>query len=165
MGRYSSFYVQVSKALSIQAHPDKEFVGFLHKTLPDVFKDDNYKPEMALALIELEALCGFISLKADPTGTVVEVLAKDGKPVSVDMVSLSNKFLSLSFEAAEVATEGGDLGIVGDDVEVFGDRNFSPAPGVETLCFFPKNPSPSVAAGKEGELIVRMKNEGDILIS
>ncbi|KAL7207699.1 hypothetical protein ACSBR1_029615 [Camellia fascicularis] len=55
--------LSVSKALSIQAHPDKEFAGFLHKTLPDVFKDDNYKPEMALALTEFEALCGFISLK------------------------------------------------------------------------------------------------------
>ncbi|KAI8011498.1 Mannose-6-phosphate isomerase 1 [Camellia lanceoleosa] len=100
--------LSISKALLIQAHHDKEFARFLHKTLPDVFKDDNYKPEMALALTEFEALCGFISLKA---------------------------------------------------------TNFSPAPGVETICFFPKNPSPSVAAGKEGELIVGMKNEGDILIS
>ncbi|CAL5361802.1 unnamed protein product [Camellia sinensis] len=74
--------LSVSKALSIQAHPDKEFAGFLHKTLPDVFKDDNYKPEMALALTEFEALCGFISLKADQAGTVVKVLAKDGKPVT-----------------------------------------------------------------------------------
>ncbi|CAL5374284.1 unnamed protein product [Camellia sinensis] len=55
--------LSISKALSIQAHLDKEFAGFLHKTLSDVFKDDNYKPEMALALIEFEALCGFISLK------------------------------------------------------------------------------------------------------
>ncbi|KAI8000673.1 Translocon-associated protein subunit alpha [Camellia lanceoleosa] len=70
-------------------------------------------------------------------------------------------------EAAEAAIEGGDLGVIGDNVEVFRDRNFSPAPGVETICFFPKNPSPSVAAGagEEGELIVGMKNEGDIVIS
>ncbi|KAI8031961.1 Mannose-6-phosphate isomerase 1 [Camellia lanceoleosa] len=69
--------LSVSKALSIQAHPDKEFAGFVHKTLPDVFKDDNYKLEMALALTEFEPL-------ADQAGTVVEVLVKDGKPVSVD---------------------------------------------------------------------------------
>lgn len=37
--------------------------------------------------------------------------------------------------------EGGDLGIVGDDVQDFGGGNFSPAPGVETVCVFPKNPS------------------------
>ncbi|CAL5361803.1 unnamed protein product [Camellia sinensis] len=63
------------------------------------------------------------------------------------------------FEAAEATIEGGDLGIIGDDVFAFGDRNFSPAPGVETICFFPKNPLPSVAVGEEGELIVGMKNE------
>ncbi|CAL5408294.1 unnamed protein product [Camellia sinensis] len=132
--------LSVSKALSIQAHPDKEFAGFLHKTLPDVFKDDNYKPEMALALTEFEALCGFISLKADQAGTVVEVLAKDGKPVIARSQSDSDVEV---FEAAEAAIEGGDLGIIGDDVFAFGDRNFSPAPGVETICFFPKNPLPS----------------------
>ena len=37
--------------------------------------------------------------------------------------------------------EGGDLGIVGDDVQDFGGGNFSPAPGVETVCVFPKNPT------------------------
>ncbi|THG20670.1 hypothetical protein TEA_002291 [Camellia sinensis var. sinensis] len=62
-------------------------------------------------------------------------------------------------DAAEAAIEGGDLGIVGDDVEVFGDGTFSPAPGVETICFFRKNPSRSIAAGEEAELIVGMKNE------
>ncbi|CAL5444973.1 unnamed protein product [Camellia sinensis] len=159
--------LSVSKALSIQAHPDKEFAGFLHKTLPDVFKDDNYKPEVALALTEFGALCGFISLKADQTGTVVEVLAKDGKPVSVDTKDIVYVTRSQSdsdvevFESAEGAMEGGDLGIIGDDVFALGDRNFSPAPGVETICFFPKNPSTSVAAGEEGELIVGMKNEGE----
>ncbi|KAI8031960.1 Translocon-associated protein subunit alpha [Camellia lanceoleosa] len=60
----------------------------------------------------------------------------------------------------DIVNEGGDLGIIGDDVFAFGDSNFSPALGVETICFFPKNPSPLVAAGEEGELIVGMKNEG-----
>jgi hypothetical protein len=39
---------------------------------------------------------------------------------------------------AEVA-EGADLGIVGDDTQVSSDEPLSPAPGVETLCVFPKN--------------------------
>ncbi|CAL5425078.1 unnamed protein product [Camellia sinensis] len=150
--------LSVSKVLSIQAHPDKEFAGFLHKTLLDVFKDDNYKPKMALALTEFEALCGFISLKDDQAGTVVEVLAKDGKPVRYRLRSQSDSDVEV-FEAAEVVIEGGDLGIIGDNVFAFGDRNFGPALGVETICFFPKNPSPLVAAGEEGELIVGMKNE------
>ncbi|GFZ18942.1 mannose-6-phosphate isomerase, type I [Actinidia rufa] len=47
--------LSVAKALSIQAHPDKELAAFLHQTRPDVFKDGNHKPEMALALTKFEA--------------------------------------------------------------------------------------------------------------
>jgi mannose-6-phosphate isomerase len=53
----------VAKALSIQAHPNKELARVLHKARPDVYKDGNHKPEMALAITEFEALCGFISLE------------------------------------------------------------------------------------------------------
>ncbi|GFY89870.1 translocon-associated protein (TRAP), alpha subunit [Actinidia rufa] len=62
-------------------------------------------------------------------------------------------------EVAEDAIEGGDLGIIGDDVQDFGDGSFSPAPGMETVCVFPKNPSRSVVAGEESELLVGLKNE------
>ncbi|KAJ7971231.1 Mannose-6-phosphate isomerase [Quillaja saponaria] len=55
--------LSVSKALSIQAHPDMELARVLHKLLPDVYKDGNHKPEMALAVTSFEALCGFISLE------------------------------------------------------------------------------------------------------
>ncbi|PQQ01036.1 mannose-6-phosphate isomerase 1 [Prunus yedoensis var. nudiflora] len=55
--------LSVGKALSIQAHPDKELARVLHKLHPNVYRDDNHKPEMALALTEFEALCGFISVK------------------------------------------------------------------------------------------------------
>jgi mannose-6-phosphate isomerase len=40
----------VNKALSIQAHPDKKLAEQLNKEFPDIYKDDNYKPEMAIAL-------------------------------------------------------------------------------------------------------------------
>lgn len=53
----------MAKALSIQAHPNKELARALHKARPDVYKDDNHKPEMALAITEFEALCGFTSLE------------------------------------------------------------------------------------------------------
>lgn len=62
---------------------------------------------------------------------------------------------------AETVEEGGDLGIVGDDVVDFGGGNFSPAPGVETVCIFPKNIAKIVVAGQETELLIGMKNEGD----
>ncbi|KAL3814078.1 hypothetical protein ACJIZ3_015346 [Penstemon smallii] len=63
-------------------------------------------------------------------------------------------------EVVESAEEG-DLGIVGEDVQDFGGGSFSPAPGVETVCVFPKNPKKLIMAGEESELLVGIKNEGD----
>ncbi|XP_031105960.1 translocon-associated protein subunit alpha-like [Ipomoea triloba] len=64
-------------------------------------------------------------------------------------------------EVVEGTEEGGDLGIVGEDAQDFGEESLSPAPGVDTVCVFPKNPSKSVLAGEESELIVGMKNDGE----
>ncbi|XP_047340215.1 mannose-6-phosphate isomerase 2-like [Impatiens glandulifera] len=55
--------LSVAKALSIQAHPNKELAKQLHKQQPNIYKDDNHKPEMALAITEFEALCGFVSIE------------------------------------------------------------------------------------------------------
>ncbi|KAI0366040.1 mannose-6-phosphate isomerase [Pilatotrama ljubarskyi] len=52
----------IEKALSIQTHPDKAMAERLHKERPDVYKDANHKPEMALALTPFQALCGFLPL-------------------------------------------------------------------------------------------------------
>jgi mannose-6-phosphate isomerase len=51
--------LSVRKALSIQSHPDKELAKRLHSERPSVYKDANHKPEMAIALTEFQALCGF----------------------------------------------------------------------------------------------------------
>lgn len=51
--------LSVKKSLSIQAHPDKELARKLHKDRPDLYQDDNHKPEMTIALTQVEALCGF----------------------------------------------------------------------------------------------------------
>ncbi|CAM9799990.1 unnamed protein product, partial [Ectocarpus sp. 8 AP-2014] len=51
--------ISISKALSIQAHPDKRLAERLHAERPDVYKDDNHKPEMAVTLSDFEGLCGF----------------------------------------------------------------------------------------------------------
>lgn len=67
---------------------------------------------------------------------------------------------------ADVAdVEGGDLGIVGDDFQDLGDGSFSAAPGVGTICVFPKNTARLVAAGEETELLVGMHNEGEANIN
>jgi len=51
--------LSVGKALSIQAHPDKALAEKLHASRPDVYKDDNHKPEMSVALTRFEAMCNF----------------------------------------------------------------------------------------------------------
>ena len=42
--------LSVQKALSIQAHPNKLLAEKLHAKFPDIYKDDNHKPEIAIAL-------------------------------------------------------------------------------------------------------------------
>lgn len=64
-------------------------------------------------------------------------------------------------DVAEAGEDGGELGIVGDDVPDFGDGSFNPAPGVDTVCVFPKNSARVVPAGEEAELLVGLKNQGD----
>ncbi|MQM08125.1 hypothetical protein Taro_040976 [Colocasia esculenta] len=65
----------------------------------------------------------------------------------------------------DVAEAGGDLGIVGDDAQEFGDGSLSPAPGVDTICVFPKNSARLVTAGEETELLVGVNNEGEATLN
>ena len=51
--------LSVQTALSIQAHPDKPLAQKLHCDRPELYKDDNHKPEMCIALTTFEGLCGF----------------------------------------------------------------------------------------------------------
>jgi mannose-6-phosphate isomerase len=55
--------LSIAKALSIQAHPNKELAGELHAKDPKNYPDDNHKPEMAIAITPFEGLCGFRPLK------------------------------------------------------------------------------------------------------
>ncbi|KAG2342967.1 mannose-6-phosphate isomerase [Suillus weaverae] len=52
----------IGKALSIQTHPDKKTSEKLHAEQPTVYTDPNHKPEMALALTDFKALCGFMPI-------------------------------------------------------------------------------------------------------
>ncbi|RVW32389.1 Mannose-6-phosphate isomerase 2 [Vitis vinifera] len=85
--------LSVAKALSIQAHPDKELARTLHKLQPHVYKDDNHKPEMALAITEFQALCGFVSLEE------LKIVLKD-VPEIVEVVGSAdaNQVLDVSEE-------------------------------------------------------------------
>ncbi|OAY37293.1 translocon-associated protein subunit alpha [Manihot esculenta] len=68
-------------------------------------------------------------------------------------------------EVMEAAEEVSDLGIVGEDTQYFGDGSYSPAPGVDTVCVFPKNSARLVPAGEEAELLVGLKNDGESSIN
>ncbi|XP_055851546.1 mannose-6-phosphate isomerase [Episyrphus balteatus] len=51
--------LSIRKALSIQVHPNKKEAERLFVERPEVFKDPNHKPEIAIALTPFVALCGF----------------------------------------------------------------------------------------------------------
>jgi len=52
--------LSVDTALSIQAHPDKSLAEQLHAERPHVYKDDNHKPEMAVALHDFSGTLPFL---------------------------------------------------------------------------------------------------------
>lgn len=54
--------LSIQKSLSIQSHPDKALAEQLHSDRPHVYKDPNHKPEIALAVQDFEALCGFCKM-------------------------------------------------------------------------------------------------------
>ncbi|KPJ14523.1 Mannose-6-phosphate isomerase [Papilio machaon] len=74
--------LSIKKALSIQAHPNKEHAEQLHTLFPEMYKDPNHKPELAIALTPFEALCGFrpiseIKIFLSKLPELTEILSKD----------------------------------------------------------------------------------------
>ena len=61
MGSFKFLFkvLSVRKALSIQSHPDASLAQQLHAERPDIYKDPNPKPELAVALTPFRALFGF----------------------------------------------------------------------------------------------------------
>lgn len=55
--------LSVNNSLSIQAHPNKVHAEKLHRERPDLYKDPNHKPEMAIALTPFKAMVGFRPIK------------------------------------------------------------------------------------------------------
>ena len=51
--------LSINKALSIQAHPTKAHAQVLHETAPELYRDPNHKPELAIAISDFEGFCGF----------------------------------------------------------------------------------------------------------
>lgn len=51
--------LSIAQPLSLQAHPDKKLAVSLHRDDPKNYPDSNHKPELAIALTDLEVLCDF----------------------------------------------------------------------------------------------------------
>lgn len=51
--------LSIAKALSLQVHPNKDLAARLHAKNPSQFTDPNHKPEIAIALSQFEAFCGW----------------------------------------------------------------------------------------------------------
>ncbi|KAI9727904.1 MAG: hypothetical protein M1828_005309 [Chrysothrix sp. TS-e1954] len=51
--------LSIAKALTLQVHPSKDLSARLHAKDPSSFTDPNHKPEIAIALSQFEAFCGW----------------------------------------------------------------------------------------------------------
>ncbi|KAG8772439.1 Mannose-6-phosphate isomerase [Serendipita sp. 397] len=85
----------IRKALSIQSHPDKKLAERLHKEQPNVYKDGNHKPEMAIAITPFTALCGF-----QPPDNIVENLQTVPELAALIPQALVQEFISAKEDAA-----------------------------------------------------------------
>ncbi|KAJ7460679.1 mannose-6-phosphate isomerase [Mycena latifolia] len=81
----------IEKALSIQTHPDKQTAEVLFAQQPDIYKDANHKPEMALALTPFAALCGFLPLPqiAVYLRTTAELTALIPPSITTDFLAIA----------------------------------------------------------------------------
>lgn len=83
--------LSIEKALSIQTHPDKKIAEQLHAQLPNIYKDPNHKPELALALTPFRALCGFL-----PLPDIANHLRNTPELSAVIPSSIVNAFLAIA---------------------------------------------------------------------
>ncbi|GJE92480.1 mannose-6-phosphate isomerase [Phanerochaete sordida] len=90
----------IAKALSIQTHPDKKMAEQLHQEKPDIYKDPNHKPEMALALTDFTALCGFL-----PLPKIAAYLLSTPEFAAIIPTAIASRFTSTSQSADPAGPE------------------------------------------------------------
>lgn len=92
--------LSVAKPLSIQAHPDLALAAKLHGEVPDMYKDANHKPEMAVAITPFEALCGF-----RPCESIVNDIARVPEfAIAVDRTAADSFVRSVKSRQSSVAS-------------------------------------------------------------
>ncbi|KAH9457614.1 hypothetical protein MJO28_004705 [Puccinia striiformis f. sp. tritici] len=97
----------IGKALSIQAHPDRQLAIKLHMERPNVYKDDNHKPEMAIAITRFSGFCGFRPLNqiSKYLEDVPEFAAVIGKETTSRFLEIITSDLSQPFVASSTSTD------------------------------------------------------------
>ncbi|KAI0057742.1 mannose-6-phosphate isomerase [Artomyces pyxidatus] len=90
----------IQKALSIQSHPDLATAKVLHADHPDIYKDPNHKPEMALALTPFTALCGFL-----PLPIIAKYLSVTPEFAALVPTAIAERFTSLSTSSTPTGLE------------------------------------------------------------
>ncbi|XP_076436097.1 mannose-6-phosphate isomerase-like isoform X2 [Babylonia areolata] len=83
--------LSVRTSLSIQAHPNKVHAEKLHQEQPEIYKDPNHKPEMAIALTPFIGLCGFRPIEevVDFFKDIPELTAAVGSKHAMKLVGAS----------------------------------------------------------------------------
>lgn len=118
--------LSVETALSIQSHPDKELAEKLHAQHPEIYKDSNHKPEMALAITDFEALCGFVSIQelSQALRSIPELAAVVGKQQSqaVHSSTSNSGAAQAALKDAFTALMTADPKSVAEHVELLDDR-------------------------------------------
>ncbi|KDR75171.1 hypothetical protein GALMADRAFT_249114 [Galerina marginata CBS 339.88] len=92
--------LSIKKALSIQTHPDKKTAEILHAQQPDIYKDPNHKPEMALAITPFRALCGF-----RPLPEIAKHLSNTPELAALIPPLIAETFLSLADSSTPTGPE------------------------------------------------------------
>ncbi|CAD8193261.1 unnamed protein product [Paramecium octaurelia] len=88
--------LSVDQPLSIQIHPNKEQAKILHATKPNLYPDDNHKPEMAIALTNFEALVGFADQQ-----TIINNIDRNPQIIQKVGENLWNQFLAAQNQQAQ----------------------------------------------------------------
>ncbi|CAG7848148.1 Mannose-6-phosphate isomerase; AltName: Full=Phosphohexomutase; AltName: Full=Phosphomannose isomerase; Short=PMI [Serendipita indica DSM 11827] len=109
----------IRKALSIQSHPDKALAERLHREQPNVYKDSNHKPEMAIALTPFTALCGFLPVDdiLNNLRTVPELAALVPPQLVDDLTIAREQATNLKSPPLATAEAHGGGGVTIDDAD------------------------------------------------
>ena len=87
--------LSINEPLSIQSHPNKELAKELHAMDPKNYPDENHKPEMAIALTEMELLCSF-----RPHEQILESIMNHSELSSIVQQERLNNYLNASDESS-----------------------------------------------------------------